>query len=336
MANTSLAPKNNHLPAWQPSATLANLQKRAQGLRRIREFFVSRDILEVDTPLLSHSTVTDPQLYSFATEYFPTLTAKPATFYLQTSPEFGMKRLLAAGSGSIYQICKAFRNGESGRNHNPEFTMLEWYRVGFSYQQLMQEVDEFLQHILQTLPAEYCSYQALFQQCCDLNPHVSTLAQLKQTAAHFNIELHEATQTIDRDTWLQLLMTHVIEPKLGLKKPTIVFDYPGSQAALAQVRQETEYTIAERFEVYIQGIELANGFHELSDAVEQQARFMKELEIRQALKLPTFPHDDYLIQALAHGLPACAGVALGIDRLIMLFCQATHIDEVIAFPLDRA
>lgn len=321
---------------WQPTASIENLRLRAETLTKIRAFFAARVVLEVETPLLCPATVTDVHLQSFVTTYQPGGNLPTETLYLQTSPEFAMKRLLAAGSGAIFQICKAFRNdGESGRIHNPEFTMLEWYRPGFSHHDLMNEVDELLQTILNTQPAERLSYAEVFKQHADLDPHQSSVTELKRTVHNLAGPELAAYNFEDRDTWLHLLMTHVIEPKIGHKKPTFIYDFPISQAALARIRHE-DPPVAERFEVYFDGVELANGFHELTDAKEQQQRFENDLLKREKLDYPSVPIDCAFLAALQHGLPQCAGVALGIDRLIMLAAKTHSLDDVISFPLLRA
>lgn len=279
--------------------------------------------MELETPLLCSTTATDPHIASITTQ---------ANYYLQTSPEFAMKRALAAGSGCIYQICKAFRADESGRFHNPEFTMLEWYRLGFDHHDLMDEMDELLIAVLKTKPAARLSYAELFQHYLGLNPHRTTKEDLINCASQHNLRV-ELTSG-DRDDWLHILLTHLIEPTLGLEKPVFIYDYPVTQAALARIRQDT-FPVAERFEVYYKGIELANGFHELTNAAEQKQRFMADLQRRRQLGLANVPVDARLLMALAHGLPDCAGVALGIDRLIMLAIGATSIQEVLSFPWGR-
>jgi lysyl-tRNA synthetase class 2 len=320
--------------SWQPSASLANLHMRAALLAKIREFFAAKGVLEVETALLSQATITDPCLHSFATRYTGPGEAHGKMLYLQTSPEFGMKRLLAAGSGAIYQICKAFRNDEFGRLHNPEFTMLEWYRPGFDHHALMTEMDELLRLVLACAPAQKLSYRQAFLDHAHIEPHGASLPELQTCAEQAGINIDGLALT-DKNAWLDLLMSHVVEPKLGQDRPTFIYDYPASQAALAQVRPG-EPPLAERFEVYIQGIELANGFHELLDAKEQKARFTAELHRRAEMNLSATPIDHNLLAALEHGLPACAGVALGLDRLFMLACKAASIQEIMAFPIDRA
>lgn len=321
---------------WRPTISIENLIQRAQIIAKIRNFFAERNVLEVETHLLSHASVTDIHLQSFVTDYYSAPHSTSQKLYLQTSPEFAMKRLLAAGSGSIYQICKAFRNeGESGRMHNPEFTVLEWYRLGFDHQQLMNEMDDLLQLILQCPSAEKISYADLFLKYVNVNPHLTDSAKLKNCALQLGLEELKNIDATDKDIWLQLIMSHYIEPKLGINAPTFVYDFPTTQAALARIRNDVP-PVAERFEVYIKGVELANGFHELTNAEEQQARFENDLHQREKLNYAAVPMDKNLLAALQHGLPDCAGVALGIDRLIMLVTQTENITDVISFPFEIA
>lgn len=259
--------------------------------------------------------------------------ADPRTFYLQTSPEFAMKRLLAAGSGAIFQIGKAFREGESGRLHNPEFTLLEWYRVGWDHQALMNEIDDLLAYLLQEPAAERLTYAEIFRRHLAIDPHTTDAEQLLALLSERGVRL--SADPLDRDVLLQLLMTHVIEPAMPRDRPTFVFDFPPAQAALARLRPGVTI-VAERFEVYVRGVELANGYHELRDADEQRRRFTQDLHQRRHLGLPEVTVDAHLLAALEAGLPACAGVALGVDRLVMLALGVQHIDEVLSFPIDRA
>jgi lysyl-tRNA synthetase class 2 len=300
------------------------LRQRAKLLTKIREFFAERDILEVETPLLSHSSITDPNIQSFSARYYN------ENLYLQTSPEFAMKRLLAAGSGSIYQICKAFRNEQAGRQHNPEFTILEWYRVGFDHHALMAEMDEFLQFILHTNLAEKLTYKEIFEKYLQINPHEITKEELRNLAIKKGIN---DISGLDVDDWLAILLTHLIEPELGTDRPLFIYDFPASQAALAKINKNN---IAERFEVYIKGIEIANGFHELNDGAEQRRRFLADLKKRRELNLPDIPIDENFLAALDSGFPNCAGVALGIDRLLMLLMNTNSIKDVIIFPINQA
>lgn len=319
---------------WQPSATISALKQRAAILQKIRQFFADKQVLEVDTPALSQATVTDQHLHSFNTQFQSPFSKDTQTLYLQTSPEFAMKRLLCAGSGAIYQICKAFRNEEAGRFHNPEFTMLEWYRPDFDHHQLMDEMDELIQLILACEKAEKLTYQQAFEQhlnCDPINASLSELQSLAIEQGYQEIAEHEQ----DKDTLLMLLFSQKVEPKIGQTRPCFVYDFPASQAALAKINPLNP-KVAERFELYFKGIELANGFHELDDPSEQLARFEADNAKRQSHGLATMPIDQHLIDALSHGLPNCAGVAMGIDRLVMLALQASSIEQVIAFEQTRS
>jgi lysyl-tRNA synthetase class 2 len=308
---------------------LTALRQRAQLLAKIRDFFNQHGVLEVETPLLSHSSITDPNLHSFMTQYG--MSRKQSDIlYLQTSPEFAMKRLLALGCGSIYQICKAFRNNEYGHQHNPEFTILEWYQVGFDHHKLMNEMDEFLHFILDSAPAEKLSYHQVFEKYLKLNPHTSSINELQKCALKNGLN---NISELDRDGWLNILLTHFIEPYLGNNRPTFIYDFPASQAALAMISQSSP-GVAERFEVYINGIEIANGFHELTDAKEQRQRFLTDLQKRRELNLPEIPIDENFLIALDGNFPNCAGVAVGVDRLLMLLMGTKSIRDVISFPID--
>lgn len=311
---------------WQPTAKWQELQLRARILQQIRHFFHERNVLEVDTPLMAPSSVTSPAIESITTNY--SINDTDYKLYLQTSPEFYMKRLLAAGSGAIYQICKAFRHGESGRLHNPEFTMLEWYRPGFDHHDLMTEMTELFQLLLPLESVTRISYEALFLNKLGINPHLATVNELMVIANQQGLTYQNDE---DKDNWLNLLLTHCIEPTLsGL---TFIYDFPASQAALAKIRQGI-YPVAERFEAYIGSIELANGFHELADAKEQQARFEQELVERKQLGLAMVPIDYALLKALSSGFPDCAGVAVGIDRLIMLAAKQQSLASVMSFVTE--
>jgi len=313
---------------------IKNLKKRAEILQKIRQFFQDRDILEVETPIMSHATVTDPHLASITANVTDS-SGKSKTCYLQTSPEFAMKRLLVEGSGAIYQITKSFRDNESGRYHNPEFTMLEWYRPGFDHLQLMQETAELIQQIIHCKPAVALTYRAVFEKYLEINPHVIETKELRHIAHLQGLTDVDGIDVNDKDIWLQRLMSDVIEPQLTGDAPFIIYDFPASQAALAKVRDET-YSVASRFEIYYQGIELANGFHELSDAAEQEKRFIDDLAKREQQGLPNVGYDNRLITALKKGLPDCAGVALGVDRLVMLALGCESIADVMSFTFDEA
>ncbi|BED88023.1 elongation factor P--(R)-beta-lysine ligase [Pseudoalteromonas sp. MM1] len=319
---------------WAPSASIETLKKRAAILRTIREFFYTRNVMEVETPSLSSASVTDVHLASFNTQFVGPGHAGGLPLYLQTSPEFAMKRLLAAGSGPIFQLCKAFRNEEAGRHHNPEFTMLEWYRPGFDEFALMDEMDELMQLILNVEPAERLTYQQAFEQVLSLDPLTATLTQLQALACDHGFADIAKNET-NKDTLLQLLFCMKVEPTIGQTKPCFVYHFPASQAALAQIC-EHDNRVAGRFELYYKNMELANGFNELTNAKEQAKRFDEDNAYRAANGLNHVPMDRRLIAALEHGLPKCAGVAMGIDRLVMLATEKETIKEVIAFDVDRA
>ncbi|EEP96802.1 lysyl-tRNA synthetase [Yersinia aldovae ATCC 35236] len=320
--------------SWQPSAPIANLLKRAAIMAEIRRFFADRGVLEVETPTMSQATVTDVHLVPFETRFVGPGAADGLTLYMMTSPEYHMKRLLAAGSGSIYQLGRSFRNEEAGRHHNPEFTMLEWYRPHYDMYRLMNEVDDLLQQILDCNSAETLSYQQAFLRHLDIDPLSADKAQLREAAAKLDLSNIADTEE-DRDTLLQLLFTVGVEPHIGREKPAFVYHFPASQASLAEISTE-DHRVAERFEVYFKGIELANGFHELTDADEQMKRFEQDNRIRAKRGLPQNPIDMNLIAALKQGLPDCSGVALGIDRLVMLALGAERLSDVIAFPVNIA
>lgn len=312
------------------------LQARARLLAKIRAFFDRAGVLEVETPACSFHAATDPALESLQASYTGPGAPTKRPLYLHTSPEFPMKRLLAAGSGAIYQICKVFRDGELGRQHNPEFTLLEWYRPGFDYHRLMEEVAVLVNTLLpKERPVEYFSYSEVFHRFAGLDPHNATAAKLKGCAVEQGITGAGALDLSSQDAWLDLLLTHCIEPQLGRNTLCFLYDYPASQASLARVRPGAP-SLAERFELYIEGMELANGFHELADASEQRRRFEQDLLRRRAECRPAVPMDKNFLAALEAGLPDCAGVALGIDRLLMQITGAQRIDEVLAFPLEQA
>ncbi len=312
---------------WQPTSTLDNLRLRAKVLKKIRTFFENLSVLEVETPLIGSSTATDPYIQSFETRL--DLSGTSVGRFLQTSPEFPMKRLLCAGSGSIYQICKAFRNGEISAKHNPEFTILEWYQVGYTHIELMKEVAEFLRWILDCPPAQWLTYKELFNIYFGINPHTCDIQQLQDISQKYHLSL--ANTETNKDVWLDLLLTHIIEPELGLNEPIFIYNYPASQAALAKIRKEEDYQVGERFEVYYKSIELANGYHELGDPEEQLQRFNQDNIVRKRQGLPIIPIDHYFLDALGN-LPECAGVALGIDRLVCLAANTMNIQDVLTFP----
>ena len=316
---------------WEPTATLAALRLRARLLSSARAFFAARGVLEVETPTLGASTATDPHIESLRTS------VGGSTRYLQTSPELFMKRLLAAGSGPIYQITKVFRDGEIGARHNPEFTLLEWYRPGLDHHGLMEEVDQFLQEVLGCAPSVREAYAEAFARRVGVDPHKADAAELQSRAEALGLR-PVSSSGFSREDWLHLLMAEAIEPHLGIERPHFLYDFPLELKALARVREGAggEPDVAERFEVFFRGLELANGYHELTDASEQRERFLADLESRSTLGRPEVPLDERMIAALERGLPPCAGVALGFDRLVMIAASAASIRAVSSFSFDRA
>jgi len=328
-----------------PTADLPALRLRADLTKRLRSFFDSRGFLEVETPLLSADTVVDAHID-------PLSVALPAAgdaprgdapdsgavergrrLWLQTSPEFCMKRLLAAGAGSIYQICKAFRAGEAGGRHNPEFTMVEWYRTGDDLHAGMTLLSELVAAMLNTQPATQLTYRKAFAQYAAVDPFTASDADLMQVAQQAAPDFHTAG-AMSRDEWLNLILASCVEPNLGQKRPTILYHYPASQAALARVTGQPP--VAARFELYIEGVELANGYDELLDPQELQRRSQANNAIRVAGGRAPLPVESRLLEAMQSGLPACAGCALGFDRLAMLAGGYNSIDQVLPFPIDRA
>ncbi len=316
---------------------MEQLRLRARLLASVRDFFRSRDVLEVETPLLCHAAGTDPQLEFFATRFDSPPSRQ--TLYLQTSPEFAMKRLLAAGSGSIYQICKAFRNGESGRYHNPEFTILEWYRLDFRMPDLMREVGELMTALLTPhfalQPVQSVGYQALFFTETGLDPLDFKFDAYCRYARERNFPEAIDICRQDHAMWLDLIFSLKIQPGLGNDAPCLVHGYPAVQSSLARI-SESDCRVADRFEIFFKGVELGNGFFELADPFEQERRFDKEIEERRKKRLPAIEKDYRLLAALESGLPDCSGVAVGLDRMLMLIAGVQSIDQVLAFPVARA
>lgn len=306
-------------------------------LAEIRRFFYERQVLEVETPLLCSTTGTDPQLDFFSTLYHSP--PRNLTVFLQTSPEFAMKRLLAAGSGSIYQICKAFRNSECGRLHNPEFTILEWYRLGFNLYELMEEVGILLQQLfgssLQVPSIKQISYQQLFRQVTGLDALNFNLADYQGYARQSGYEEALALCVEDPVLWLDFLFSHCVQPQMEQQQIYLVYGYPAILSSLARINLQ-DSRVSERFEVFINGIELGNGFFELADADEQAQRFDLEIQLRQQRGLPLVDKDLRLLAALRSGLPDCSGVAIGLDRLLLLLSNSRSLDEVLAFPFAHA
>ena len=324
-------------PDFHPTATWDILRLRARLLRTVREFFDSRGFLEVETPVLSADIVVDRHLDPFGTVLAddPRRPDVGRRLWLQTSPEFHMKRLMAAGGEAIYQINRVFRNGEVGRIHNPEFTMVEWYRRGDDLSAGMQFLSQLVEACLNCPPAEHRSYSDGFREHFAVDPLETDPAELRQIALKQEIPFPESIAADDRDAWLDILWTDRIEPSLGQSRPTIIFGYPASQAALARISPD-DPRIAERFELYVQGMELANGYHELVDADVLLDRNVKANQQRIADGKPPLPEQSRLIDAMRSGLPDCTGVALGFDRLVMIAAGARSISEVMPFPIDRA
>ena len=327
------------------------LRVRAGLLAAMRQFFDSRGYWEVDTPLLSHDIVVDANLDPYVV---PGGAGRPDLF-LQTSPEFAMKRLVAAGADAIYQIGHVFRRDERGRLHNPEFTMIEWYRTGDTHHAQMGVVEDLVRaacHSAELLARQFgiavpsplqltkspfprISYRDAFQRQLDVDPLAASSAQLTQIALARQVSVPPGLEADDRDGWLNLLLAELIEPQLGANAPEFLCDYPASQSALARIHAGPP-PVAERFELYVRGIELCNGYHELTDPAELRARMREQAAIRARERLRPLPADNRLLQAMGHGLPACAGVALGFDRLMLLALGCETVDQVLPFAFDRA
>jgi elongation factor P--(R)-beta-lysine ligase len=311
---------------WRPTAPLSVLKKRADVFYQLREFFREKNVWEVDTPLLGHAGVSDPHIRNFVTNSH---TSATPVRYLQTSPEYAMKRLLAAGCGSIYQMGKVFRDEACGAQHQCEFSLLEWYRVGWSEAELIEEVKSVVSIVLGEQSWTTITYRDLFDEVLHINPHKISIEELQKLAEHY-IDIHG--ELVDKDQWLDLLFTHMIEPHLQKMGFVVITEYPASQAALSKIVKNAEGDfIGKRFEVYVNGLELANGYEELQDAQEQRARFSNDQLKRKNLHLPEATIDENLLAAMAAGLPDCSGVALGVDRLIMLSVGALHIAQVLPF-----
>ena len=309
---------------WEPSCRTENLQARANLLTAIRQFFNNRDIMEVETPILSCAGNSDPGIHQFRTEGEP--------LWLRTSPEYPMKRLLAGGSGDIYELGRVFRAGENGRNHNHEFTMLEWYRVGWTYHQLIEEVEDLLRHCMpeHQFNTSRVSYRDLILAYGGFDPMTATDGEILNFISSNDINLKD----IDRNGMLDLVISHFVQPALPPDSLTFVFDYPAGQAALSRVRGGKP-PVAERFELFLGPYELANGYQELTDPAEQCHRFESENQLKMKGG-NSAPLDRHLLAAMASGLPHSAGVALGVDRLLMALLNKDSLENVLAFPADRA
>ena len=320
---------------WPPAAALEVLHGRSAMLARLRAYFAAQDVREVQTPVLSVAAVSDPHIETVAVS-----PASGPLRFLQTSPEYPMKRLLAAGFGDCYQVCPVFRDGESGRQHNPEFTMIEWYRLDFGMAEMQHDVDRVLRvacaDVRSLAPARSITYRDAIRDGSGVDCRNATPADVAAVLAGRGIVPADARDW-DLDAWLDLLMGAVVGPSLGHEGPIFVEDYPASQAALARLRTERDGSqVAERFELYLDGLELANGFRELGDPIEQRRRFERDLTVRGTRGQVRNPLDTNLLAALAHGLPDCAGVALGFDRLVMAAWRLPSLADAMAFPADRA
>lgn len=313
---------------------IAALRQRAALNALIRAFFAERDVLEVETPILSEAGNTEPNIDSFHTCFSGHVSAGSALRWLRTSPEYPLKRLLAAGVGDCYELGRVFRNGEAGGRHNPEFTMLEWYRVGWDHHRLVDETVALVRQALALVGREAAltviDYRSLYQQNVGVDPFEATLEQLQGPLA----DVHIDAEGLTRDDWLDLLMTHCIQPHFSDNTLTVVHDWPASQAALARIRPGTP-PLAERFELYLGAVELANGYHELNDANEQRARFVRDHAVRSARGTVLPALDERLLAALP-SLPDCAGVAVGVDRLLMAMNRTPRIADVLAFDFAHA
>jgi len=322
--------------SWQPGCSEELIRLRAKLLHEIRAFFYANNVLEVETPILCQSGGTDPYLEHFTT--YQSL-AENDCLYMQTSPEFAMKRLLATNTQSIYQICKAFRQGESGRFHNPEFTLLEWYRVGFNLQQLMDDVELLLSQFLQAeyFPdkAERISYKTIFAKYTGLNALQFNLVEYQTVATALGFSEAIALCATNHASWLDFLFSHCVQQHLGKKGLCMVYDYPACLPSLARVKLGNSLVV-ERVEIFIQGVELGNGYFELTDVKEQRYRFEQDILLREKNAVAKVAKDERLLAALQSGLPDCSGIAIGLDRLLMIISQKNSIDEVLAFSIVNA
>lgn len=320
---------------WTPSAHPAALRLRADLYAMVRAFFAGRGVLEVETPILSRAGNTDPNIASFSLEFSGRTDGAPRTRWLRTSPEFAMKRLLSAGVGDCYELGKVFRDGEAGARHNPEFSMLEWYRIGWDHVRLIEEAIALVQSALALVDRQAAprraTYRELYRSALDIDPMTASVDALRHALGEIDID----PEALGRDDWLDLLMTHRIQPGFPPGQLLAVVDYPASQCALARLRGG-DPPVAERFELYLGPLELANGYHELADAGEQGCRFERDVDLHRARGTTSPPVDRNLLAALGHGLPDCAGVALGIDRLLMAMLDADRVADVLAFDFSRA
>lgn len=352
---------NQPVPEYLPTASIETLQQRSLLIRAMRTFFEAHGYWEVETPILSRDCVVDAYIDPFTADWHAqegagstAASTQPETRYLQTSPEFAMKRLLTAGADQIYQITHAFRQAERGARHNPEFTMLEWYRRGETHHDQMTFVETLVRHIFTTaaslidqstqlvlpaMPFERFSYEDAFLNFAGLSALTSTAEQFQQTAVQRQIPIPSDFDTTDCLSWQNLLLVELVEPAMSQCGAVFLYDFPPQQAALARIRTEATTGpegVAERFELYLQGVEICNGYHELTDAAELRRRIARQASLREQEHRPALPAESYLLLAMEAGLPACAGTALGIDRLMMLALGKQTLEEVIAFPFERA
>lgn len=327
---------------WRPTAPVEAIHLRARLNALVRGVFAERGVLEVETPVLSRAGNTDPNIAPFRLEFSGRTDGASRTRWLRTSPEFALKRLLAAGIGDCYELGRVFRDGEAGARHNPEFTMLEWYRTGWNHLRLADEVVDLVQRALalagRNATPQRIAYRDLYLQRIGIDPFTASDDTLRNALGDVRID----PSGLSRDDWLDLLMTHRLQPRFAADTLLVVHDYPASQCALARIRAPAPEDaaerppVAERFEVYLGPVELANGYHELVDAAEQRMRFQRDLALRASRRGMQPPVDAALLDALEAGLPACAGVALGIDRLLMAMLGTERIADVLAFDFARA
>lgn len=318
---------------WRPSCSLDVIHARARMYSQIRDFFKHRDVLEVETPTLYAYTNPDPMIEGFEVSIS---SANLNKFFLQTSPEFAMKRMLAAECGSIYQICRAYRKSESGRYHNPEFSILEWYRPGYSLHELMLEVEDLLKQVLPESQIQnnsvYLTYKEAFEEAIQLDPLSASIDDFVYVASPLGYPEAKTLCAGNRSAWLDFLFSHVVQPQLPKQSIVFVYDYPACQSALARLHPQ-QSDIAERVEVFIDGVELGNGFQELTDSQEQRQRFINQQQERKQIDLPVPNLDEDFLAALEFGLPDTAGIAIGLDRLLMKVCNLDHIQQVLTFPV---
>lgn len=331
------SPSSPNMPDWRPSASFDAIRLRARLNALVREFFAARGVLEVETPVLSRAGNSEPNIASFSLQFSGRTDGVPRTRWLRTSPEYPLKRLVAAGLGDCYELGRVFRDGEAGGRHNPEFTMLEWYRVGWDHLRLLDETAELVRDSMRLAGRDatlrVVRYRDLYRDALGLDPFTASDGQLLGALGDVRID----PQGLLRDDWLDLLMTHRLQPGFAREEMLAVIDWPGSQCALARVRDDGDgYPVAERFELYLGSVELANGYHELADAGEQRLRFQRDLWRRRERGVPEPALDEAFLAALDAGLPDCAGVALGMDRLIMAMLDAPEIADVLAFDFSRA